>query len=96
MIKRIVKLTFKAEHTETFKGIFEQSQAQILAFEGCHHLELWQSTAEKNVFFTYSIWETEDALNAYRESDFFKGTWKRTKALFDAPPAAWSLKTLFN
>ena len=39
-------------------------------------------------------WENEEALNAYRHSDFFAHTWKRTKALFAERAEAWSVDTV--
>jgi len=44
-----------------------------------------------NVFFTYSYWEHPDFLEQYRNSDFFKGVWTKTKALFSEKPEAWSV-----
>ncbi len=91
MIKRIVKLTFREDATEAFQAIFEEQKRNIRNFEGCRHLELWQDRNQKNVFFTYSYWDSEIALDAYRNSDLFQGVWKRTKALFEDKPQAWSV-----
>jgi heme-degrading monooxygenase HmoA len=46
------------------------------------------------VLFTYSLWESEADLNAYRHSELFEDTWKHTKALFADKPAAWSVDTV--
>lgn len=92
MIKRIVKLTFKIEHIETFEKLFEEVKEKIRAFPGCQHLELWQSADDERIFFTYSYWEDPSNLEEYRHSDLFQATWKRTKVLFDDRPEAWSVK----
>jgi len=63
---------------------------KILAREGCFHVELLRTMSPDNIFFTFSLWESEEALNAYRHSELFKGVWPRTKALFAAPAEAWS------
>ena len=86
MIKRIVKLTFEPEHTEAFKTIFKESKQKIIASEGCHHVELLRGVSSTNIFFTFSIWESEEALNAYRHSDLFRATWTKTKKLFAGKP----------
>ncbi len=91
MIVRIVKLTFKKENVSNFEQIFEETKAGIRAFNGCNHLELFQDIHNKNTFFTYSYWDKEDSLNLYRNSDFFKAVWAKTKVLFDAKPEAWSV-----
>ncbi len=82
-------MTFQPDKTEDFIAIFESSKLKIRAMEGCWHLELWR---RDNIFFTYSIWESEAALNDYRHSELFKDTWSRTKALFADKPEAWSLE----
>ncbi len=91
MIKRIVKLGFKVENISLFKEVFEESKEKISNFEGCYHVELLQCKNPENIFFTFSIWESEDALNKYRHSPFFQKTWEKTKVLFNTKPEAWSV-----
>lgn len=94
MIKRIVKLTFRETETENFLKIFKSKKKKIRASEGCLHLELWQDVTTPNIFFTYSFWNSEDDLNAYRHSDLFRNTWKETKKLFSDKPEAWSVEMI--
>jgi heme-degrading monooxygenase HmoA len=94
MIKRIVKLSFREDETENFIQIFQDSKDKIRARKGCLYLELLRGKRDSNIFFTYSFWESEDDLNAYRHSDLFKTTWAKTKALFSAKPEAWSVDSL--
>lgn len=91
MIKRIVQMTFDPRHTGAFRQLFEERQDQIRNFEGCTFLELWQDIQEPNIFFTHSTWVSENALNHYRNSAFFKDTWMHTKALFATKAQAWSV-----
>lgn len=91
MIFRIVKMTFEKEKVPVFLELFEGRKRQIRHFDGCRHLELWQDGHDENVFFTYSIWESEQHLDHYRFSELFKDTWKHTKALFADKPQAWSV-----
>lgn len=92
MIKRIVKLEIQADKTEDFQRIFEDSKMKILAREGCFHVELLRTMSPDNIFFTFSLWESEDALNAYRHSEMFGVVWPKTKALLANPAEAWSTK----
>lgn len=88
-------MTFQPALVDEFLVIFEESSPKIRAFPGCLHLELWRSTeAGTAVLFTYSHWEDEDALEAYRQSDLFSGTWARTKVLFAARPEAWTVEKI--
>jgi quinol monooxygenase YgiN len=95
MIKRIVKMTFRPDAVETFlQEVFEKSKAGIRAFPGCRHMELLQHTAEPNVLFTLSFWDSEAALEHYRQSELFQQTWAKTKVLFADKPKAWSVRVL--
>ena len=90
MIKRLVKMRFRPEEVDKFKSLFNEQKEKIRSFPGCEYLELLQSMDDPQVFFTLSFWTEENALNAYRSSSLFKGTWAATKDLFDAKPEAWS------
>ena len=91
MITRIVRMEFQPENVDQFLEIFHASKEQIRHFPGVHHLELHRDLNRQNVFYTYSLWEDENALNAYRKSELFGSVWPRTKALFAEKPQAFSL-----
>lgn len=90
MIVRIVKMHFREEEVERFQQVFENSKEQIRNFPGVKHLELLQGSKDKNIFFTYSHWESEEHLESYRKSTLFKTTWAKTKPLFKEAAEAWS------
>lgn len=94
MLVRIVRMTFYPEKVEAFLENFEANKDSIRNFPGCMHLELWQDHSSQNIFLTYSYWESEDALNQYRDSELFKSVWSFTKALFSEKPQAFSSKKL--
>lgn len=94
MIKRIVKMSFQPEKVDDFKEIFRTNWKLIAGFEGCRHVELLRDQIQSNVFFTYSIWENEDYLNQYRNSELFSKVWSGTKVLFNDKPQAWTVTEL--
>ncbi|MFT5142905.1 MAG: quinol monooxygenase YgiN [Rhodothermales bacterium] len=87
-ITRLVRLTLLPEAFPAFEDIFAEAAPRIRSSPGCHHLELWRDIRYPNVVSTYSRWSSEAALNAYRETEFFRLIWGRTKMLFAAPPFA--------
>ncbi|MBK9737314.1 MAG: antibiotic biosynthesis monooxygenase [Saprospiraceae bacterium] len=93
-IIRVVRLAFQEEKISDFAKIFEESSINIRSFEGCIHLELMRDHFHANVFYTYSRWASNEALNAYRNSSLFKNTWKETKKLFTDKPQAFSMISL--
>ena len=94
MIKRIVKMSFHPDKVEEFKKIFESNWQLIKGFEGCSHVELLQDEHQPSVFFTYSLWQSEEHVNRYRNSDLFAKVWGATKLLFNARPEAWSVREI--
>lgn len=93
MIVRIVKMTFQLQEVDNFKNDFEQVKTFIRGVEGCLSLSLNQSIDAPNVFFTYSHWESESHLEAYRNSELFKQVWTKTKPRFLCSAEAWSCVT---
>lgn len=90
MIIRIVKMTFRPETIDDFREVFQHSAAHIRAFPGNRGLQLLQSSNDQSIFFTYSKWENDEALQSYRNSPLFETTWAKTKVLFGGKPEAWS------
>ncbi|UOQ74734.1 putative quinol monooxygenase [Hymenobacter cellulosilyticus] len=91
MLTRIVRMTFQPEKVADFLAIFRDSENKIRNMPGCQHLELWQDADMPNVYCTHSHWNSADDLNNYRRSALFGQVWPTTKALFAAPPLAFSV-----
>ena len=94
MFVRIVKLTFLEDKIEAFLTNFDAIKHQIRNFEGNEFLELYQDKQDSRIFFTYSYWKDEDALENYRKSALFNEVWDFTKKLFNDKPEAWSVDKL--
>ena len=92
MIVRIVRMHFRPGESEAFLDIFNASKHLIRKFDGCQHLTLYNEVGLPDVFFTYSIWASDANLDAYRNSELFRTTWAKTKALFADKAQAWSIK----
>ncbi|PCJ00917.1 MAG: antibiotic biosynthesis monooxygenase [Flavobacteriales bacterium] len=89
-------MTFNPEKVNEFLANFEEVKSKIRAFDGVEHLELLSDKNNANIYFTYSIWESEDHLNNYRHSDLFKSVWAVTKPLFIKKAEAWSLESMIK
>ena len=94
MLIRIVKMTFKTAEIEKFQELFDKNKRKIREFDGCSFLELYRDKNDRNIFFTYSYWNDEAALNNYRHSPLFKEVWSETKTFFSAKPEAWSVENV--
>lgn len=91
MIVRIVRMEFDPEKVDAFLNHFNTYKSQIRHFPGVMHLELHRDAKLSNVFYTYSHWEDEAKLEAYRYSELFQNVWAETKILFIGKPLAYSL-----
>ena len=90
MLVRIVQLEIRPEFTEKFLSLYSSHQNQIRGREGCISLQLLQSDADPNSLATLSHWTGDDALNKYRNSDFFRKLWSEVKPLFAEKAKAFS------
>ena len=90
MLVRIVQLEIQPEHTQGFLELYSAHQEMIKGNEGCVSLQLLQSDENPNHLATLSHWTGEEALNKYRNSDFFRQLWSNVKPLFAAKARAFS------
>jgi quinol monooxygenase YgiN len=96
MITRIVQLEFEQDKIEGFLQFFDTIKHQVNTFPGCHGMKLYQDINQPNIVMTYSHWENQEALDAYRKSETFGTIWPKIKPWFNAKPQAWSVNAYFN
>ena len=96
MLIRIVKLNIKEEHLDSFFEEFNEKKSAIVQFPGCIGMRLLHDLHDKNIIMTYSHWDDEKALNAYRNSTVFMGLWNKIKPYFGDRPKAWSHEIYFD
>lgn len=96
MIVRIVKLTFREDSVATFEAYFPTVSTTIRNQQGCNLLQAWHDINNPHIFFTYSLWDSEADLNAYRASEFFGIFWKTVKPWFGEKAEAWSFEKIID
>jgi len=87
-------MTFRPETREEFLSIFNANKLLIAGFNGCRSLQILNEKSRPEIFFTISIWESEEHLNRYRNSKLFEEVWNKTKMMFSAKAEAWTLEAL--
>lgn len=95
MLIRIVRLSFEENRSDLFLEKFHAIKKNIRNFEGCHHLELWEDYNNPNIFSSHSVWDSEESLNNYRHSEFFREMWSEIKPWFADKPQVFSFKKKF-
>lgn len=91
MIRRIVRLEFDPAGVAEFTAFFAEHRQTIASFPGCVSLDLFKDAGLDHVYYTFSLWESEAALEAYRGSDTFARLWAFAKQRFAGKPLAYSL-----
>lgn len=91
MIIRLVKLTFVPSFIDDFYRIYREKEPRIGTWPGCCGVKLLQDKDNPAVYYTWSLWESEQQLNDYRHSAFFQETWAVVKKHFAAAPEARNL-----
>ena len=87
-------MSFEDDNVTIFLENFNNNKEKIRNFKGCRLLELYRDKNNPSIFFTYSYWEEESDLEAYRNSELFKAVWAKTKVLFNNKPEAWSVDNI--
>jgi hypothetical protein len=84
-------MEFQPVHVDDFLAHFSTIKPLIRSFPGVQHVELHRDASQSNVFYTFSKWDGDGDLEAYRQSDLFKGAWSQAKKWFAGKPQAFSL-----
>lgn len=92
MIKRIVRLTVKdTAASEAFQEIYRSRNPFKNGVKGCRDVKVMKDVNDENVYYTVSIWDHNDDLEAYRESEYFAETWPMVKAQLSKRAEAFSM-----
>lgn len=94
MITRIVKLHFQEEKVEDFLLLFDQVVTKVNGFPGCHKMYMLRDINNPAIFITHSLWDSEEDLNNYRDSELFLSIWPTIKPWFAERAQAWSLENV--
>ena len=84
-------MDFVPEKVDDFVAFFHTIKSEIGNFPGCNHVELCKDSKLDHVYYTFSKWDDEASLEAYRESALFEDVWAKTKVMFGGKPLAYSL-----
>jgi len=89
---RIVHLQIQITHCADFEKFVRPFIPKIRDQEGCSRLDFLKG--QPGHYFTVSEWDSEKALNQYRESALFAEIWPKVKPWFASNAEAWSTETI--
>ncbi len=91
MIQRVVKLFMYPDHQDAFLDIYKKHISYMANLPEVISLELFEVKNEPGKFMTISTWTSEEGLEKYRKSQYFKDIWAKIKPWFSDKPEAWTL-----
>ncbi len=96
MIIRIVELEINLEEMESAELLLIEVAPKVRGMAGCSYLEIIQDVHKLSRVTTYSHWDSEEDLNAYRDSEVFLTFWNSIKPMFQSKARAWSSERLIH
>ena len=87
-------MVFIEEKSAKFREHSKTIVNKISKSKGCHKVEILQDINDRNIFFSYSHWSSEEDLNNYRNSEMFKNIWGELRKMFAKKTQAWSTEII--
>ena len=87
-------MEFEPARAEEFNNYVKTIVDKIASMPGCHKVYVLRDINNTNIFFTYSYWDDQEALDKYRNSELFKEVWGKTKLMFSKKAEAWSTEII--
>jgi hypothetical protein len=95
MILRVVKMVVDQNKIDIFNNFMSNLSTEKEGMDGCVHHDFFSNKQFRNVFYSYTIWESEKYLNKYRKSMLFKEVTTTLRSLCLSEPAAWTVENVF-
>ncbi|MCS7153780.1 MAG: antibiotic biosynthesis monooxygenase [Bacteroidia bacterium] len=90
MLWRWVEIRAYPERADIVCSLLAEQAKRVRRFPGCLALSLYRG--ENADFYSLSLWESPEALEAYRQSEIFRSFWLIIKKHFRAPAKAVSFE----
>jgi len=95
MITRIIKFKIEPVNADDFKQFIASIKDDFSTIKGCKNMEILNDKEDKDVYFMYTIWDTEFKLNQYRKSEINKTLWSKLQEWSKKEPQAWTVENIF-
>lgn len=96
MILRVVKMNVDEEKRDAFELFMKNLREEKLKLAGCLHFDYFHEKNNKNIFYSYTIWESEKYLKQYKKTDLFIEVVSTLKKLCTEEPKAWTIENVFK
>lgn len=96
MIQRLVKFTIKNGRQADFLQLCDDSKEDFAPFlqNGCIDFKFWQDTRVPTIFFSLTVWESQNAVDHYHYSNHSTLFWKNAVEFSALSPEVFVLKNV--
>lgn len=88
MIVIHVQVQVKADQAAEFAAIARRDMLTGTAFAGCHTYQWSENLATPHAYILYEEWETREAFDTFKQSDYFKNMGAVLMPLLDGAPGS--------
>ncbi|OFX61669.1 MAG: hypothetical protein A2046_04560 [Bacteroidetes bacterium GWA2_30_7] len=96
MIVRIVKMQVNESNKVLFKQTLKDYQPLLKKQKGCMQIDMLNDKKIKDIYYSYTIWDNEENLKKYKNSDFYKELSSKVLPLCEKEPQAWTVDEAFE
>lgn len=81
----------KTKDIVKFRDTFTNYQSQIKDFKGCMQHDIFCDKEKEEIYYSYTIWDSEKNLNKYRKSTLLKEINTNIIQYCSKDPQAWTI-----
>ncbi len=89
-------MTLKEAHVDSFKKRIPIISIEVRRVSGCMHNDIFRDKNKDNVFYSYTIWNSEEDIEKYLNSQYYKEIWNDLWDYFKIEPQAWKIDNIFD
>lgn len=80
MVVRLVALRVQTDRQAELAAVLAESYPRVRAVSGCQGIQILQDVTDSLRYVSWSLWDTVEALEAYRAGPVYAEVWPRIRA----------------
>ena len=96
MIIRVVKIPIKDASINSFIKRIPIISNEVRRVSGCIHNDIFRDKMKENIFYSYTIWNSDEDIEKYLGSQYYKDIWGDLWDYFEGTPKSWKIDNIFD
>lgn len=89
-------MTVKEQYIDSFRKRVPVISNEVRRVSGCMHNDIFRDRNNDNIFYSYTIWSSEEDIERYLKSMYYKEIWGDIWDYFKKEPMAWKIDNMFD